>query len=264
MHDGTPQVRSASSRPLPLQQRFTEAGLDWIVPDWPAPPNVHALSTTRRGRDGRGFDPSESNGEFENARAELRDWVPSEPSWLKQVHGTDVHRVGRVRTFEDGDRPCADAASTRVAGAVCAVRSADCLPVLFCDRAGSVVAAAHAGWRGLSAGILEATIAAMDVRPADLLAWMGPAIGPARFEVGIEVLDAFASHEARDVAAFRQTSKDKWLADLYALARGRLLRAGIDGVHGGELCTYDDPERFYSYRRDRDVGRMATLVWREA
>jgi YfiH family protein len=157
--------------------------------------------------------------------------------------------------------PQADGCVSRAAGHVCAVMTADCLPVLLCDKQGSVVAAAHAGWRGLAAGVIEHTVEAMAVAPDALMAWLGPAIGPDAFEVGPEVVSAFVDqhHEARQ--AFRQTSEQHWLADIYALARLRLHKIGISAVAGGGFCTYSDPERFYSFRRDKITGRMAALIW---
>lgn len=157
--------------------------------------------------------------------------------------------------------PAADAAVTRTPGRVLAVLTADCLPVLFCDRAGSVAAVAHAGWRGLAAGVLEATVAATEVPPATLLAHLGPAIGPTAFEVGAEVRAAFLAHDPAAAGAFVPNGPGKWLADLYSLARLRLAAAGVSAVSGGGLCTYRDSERFYSYRRDGRTGRMAALVW---
>jgi YfiH family protein len=157
----------------------------------------------------------------------------------------------------------ADASFSVEQGKVCAVMTADCLPVLFCDRAGSVVAAAHAGWRGLLDGILECTIAALPVVPGELLAWLGPAIGPERFEVGGEVRAAFVAHDAQAAACFRPHG-DKWLADIYSLARQRLQAAGVTNIHGGGQCTVSDAERYFSYRRDGVTGRMATLIWLEA
>jgi YfiH family protein len=155
----------------------------------------------------------------------------------------------------------ADAATARTPGRVCAVLTADCLPVLFCDQAGTTVAAAHAGWRGLAGGVLEATVAAMAVPAGGLLAWLGPAIGPAAFEVGGEVREVFVGADPAAAAAFVAKGGDKWLCDLYALARRRLALAGVARVSGGGLCTFTDEKRFYSYRRDRSTGRMASLIW---
>ena len=212
--------------------------------DWPAPPGVHALVTLREG----GGDA----GTIE---------LPSAPAWLQQVHGTTVV----VEPDADG-RPEADASVTRTPGKVLAIRTADCLPVVFAARDGSEVAAAHAGWRGLGAGVLEATIAAMRTAPEDIVAWMGPAAGPGAYEVGAEVRDAFLARDAGAAAAFEPTRAGHWRVDLYALARRRMHAAGMraDAIHGGGLCTISDPSRFHSYRRDKATERMATLAWRQA
>jgi hypothetical protein len=237
-----------------------------ILPDWPAPPGVHSLMTTREGGvsgppwtslnlgDHVGDEPAHVAAN----RARLRRQLPAEPGWLRQIHSKRVVELGR-----DSNRE-ADAAFTRKAGTVCAVLTADCLPVLFCDRAGSVVAAAHAGWRGLADGILEASVAAMQVPPGEILAWMGAAIGPQAFEVGDEVREAFVSQHSEAAAAFLRHPSSvpgKWLADLYRLARIRLARVGVDAVYGGGRCTFSEAESFYSYRRDGVTGRMASLIW---
>ena len=236
---------------------------DWIAPDWPSPPRVHAFVTTRNGgvstgpyvslnlgaRVGDDIDAVEQN------RARVRALLPSDPKWLHQVHGTDVVQADRM-----DEAISADAAFTRVRGAVCAVQAADCLPVLFCDREGSCVAAAHAGWRGLSAGVLEQTVAALGVSADRLIAWLGPAIGPRAFEVGADVLDAFARSDPSH-SAFVAVRPGKWLADLFMLARTRLKSAGVTGVFGGGLCTVSDPARFFSHRRDRITGRQAAFIW---
>ena len=235
-----------------------------ILPDWPAPPRVKSGMTTRRGGvsggpwtrfnlgDHVGYDPTRV---AEN-RARLRRQLPAEPGWLRQVHSARVVELGRE------PNPEADAAFTREAGQVCAVLTADCLPVLFCDRAGSVVAAAHAGWRGLAGGVLEATVAAMQVPPGDVLAWMGAAIGPQAFEVGDEVREAFVAQHAEAAAAFvPRPAPGKWLADIYRLARIRLNHVGVQAVYGGGRCTFAEADSFYSYRRDGVTGRMASLIW---
>jgi hypothetical protein len=192
-------------------------------------------------------------------RARLREALalPAEPVWLEQVHGVRV-----VEAAQAGDLPAADAAWTDRPGVVCAVLTADCLPVVFADRAGRCVAVAHAGWRGLAAGVLEATLGQLPVPPAELLAWLGPAIGPAAFEVGAEVRAAFLAHDAAAAHAFvRGRDGAHWFADLYTLARQRLAAAGVHAVFGGGCCTYTDSRRFFSYRRDGVTGRMATLAW---
>jgi YfiH family protein len=197
-------------------------------------------------------------------RARLRAHLPAEPSWLQQVHGTRV-----VEADEAAAPPQADACIARDAGKVCAVMIADCLPVLLCDRAGTTVAAAHAGWRGLSAGVVEATVAAMGCDPSQLLAYLGPAIGPQAFEVQADVLDAFTRVNPRAADFFRARpvpagAPRKWLADLYGLARQRLVGAGVRALYGGVGCTFSEPTRFFSHRRDRRTGRQAALIWLEA
>lgn len=234
-----------------------------IVPDWPAPPRVHALMTTRAGGVSRapwaGFNLGDHVGDdpvhVASNRAHLRTQLPVEPAWLRQVHSVRVAELGRDADLE------ADAAVARAPGLVCAVLTADCLPVLFCDRAGSVVAAAHAGWRGLADGILEATVAAMRVPSGEILAWMGAAIGPQAFEVGDEVRERFVALHHEAAAAFVPHRRGKWLADLYALARTRLVAVGVQAVYGGGRCTFGEAETFFSYRRDGVTGRMASLVW---
>lgn len=243
---------------------------DWIVPRWPAPPGVAALMTTRAGGVSKppfdAFNTATHVGDDPEAVAQNRHLLgahlPAEPAWLNQVHGD---RVARLPV--DG-LPDADASVAYAPGQVCVVQTADCLPVLFCDTAGSVVAAAHAGWRGLAGGVLEATVAAMGVDPGRILAWMGAAIGPAVFEVGAEVREAFVSQHPLAGVGFRPAlpgtldeMPGKWLADIYALARIRLATVGVDRVFGGGLCTFQDAQRFYSYRRDCKTGRMASLIW---
>lgn len=215
--------------------------MELIVPDWPAPSRVRALMTTR-----------------DTDIAALH--LPEAPRWLTQVHGTGVARLGGEGQAE----PEADASFTTEPGVVCVVKSADCLPVLLCDDAGTVVAAAHAGWRGLAAGVLEATVGALPVAPAALMAWMGAAIGPRSFEVGPEVREAFVSRHAAAAGAFTPgRAPGKVLADLYALARLRLGAAGVSRVFGGGFDTFSDPARFFSYRREGRTGRMAALAWIE-
>ncbi len=243
----------------------------WIVPDWPAPPNVRALITTRAGGVSRGAYAGlnlglRSGDEVEAVRrnrASLRHWLPAEPLWLRQVHGTTVAEADAME-----GSPEADAAVARRPGAVCAALSADCLPLLLCDQEGTVVAAAHAGWRGLCSGVIEQTLRAMDRPPQALLAYLGPAIGPAAYEVGAEVRAAFIAAgregDPESAAAFAPGKPGKFYADLYALARRRLARGGVERIYGGGYCTYTERERFYSYRRDGATGRMASLVWIEA
>jgi YfiH family protein len=245
-----------------LRARVAAAGLDWIVPDWPAPPQVCALSTTRNARAGETFDLTRSDPQFETAHSELRRWLPADPIWLAQAHGIAICDADAVRALGSRDLPEADGAVARAPNTVCAVHSADCLPVLLTNTQGSVVAAAHAGWRGLAAGVIEATLASMRTPPATVLAWLGPAIGPQAFEVGADVLAAHCADDPGALQCFAPRRPGKWLADLYALARRRLERAGVVAIHGGGRCTLSEPGTFYSYRREgAAVGRMATLIW---
>ena len=237
---------------------------DWIVPDWPAARPVKAIITTRRGGVSTGTYASMNLGDAvgddaervaENCRR-LQVSLPSPPKWLHQIHGNTVVCAKTI------DQPVeADASTTTRPDTVCAIMAADCLPVLLCDRTGSVVAAAHAGWRGLSSGVIENTVNAMGRAGNELMAYLGPAIGPTAFEVGEDVRAAFLSHDMRAGSAFRQHRKGKWFADLFSLARQRLHATGVSAVYGGTHCTYTDPERFFSHRRDRVSGRMAALIW---
>jgi YfiH family protein len=242
---------------------------DWIVPEWAAPANVKAFVTTRAGGVSRppydtlnvGFSTDDDPEAVRENRARLDAWLPTPPRWLKQVHGA---RVLEAQTVQD--RPEADASFTRERGAVCVIQVADCLPVLLTDRSGSVVAAAHAGWRGLASGVIDNTVAAMTrdgTAAEELLSYIGPGIGPSAFEVGNDVREAYVAKDAGAEAAFAPLAAGKWLANLPALARRALMRCGVNTIHGGDICTYSDPARFYSYRRDRTTGRMAALIWRE-
>jgi YfiH family protein len=243
------------------------AGPAWITPEWSSPPGVHALSTLRHHGAGRGSYASlnlarhvgDDDAVVSRNRRSLRlaAALPDEPLWLEQVHGSDV-------VVHDGAHqasPRADAAVAFEPGRVCAVMTADCLPVVFSDRAGSRVGVAHAGWRGLAAGVLEATIAALQTDAAQLLAWLGPAIGPAAFEVGPEVREAFVARHAENAGCFTTNAAGRFQADIYALARTTLQLAGVAAISGGGCCTYIDAARFFSFRRDRATGRMATLAW---
>lgn len=245
---------------------------DLIIPDWPAPANVRAFFTTRSGGVSRGPYASlnlgahvgdEPHSVAENRRR-VGTLLPAAPVWLNQVHGVNVVRAESLLGSTATVVP-ADASVTAQHAVPCAVIVADCLPVLFSTKDGSQVGAAHAGWRGLLNGVLERTVEALGNDPADVIAWLGPAIGPNAFEVGAEVLAAFVSAEANDASAFRATSerRDKFLADIYALARARLRRAGIREIYGGGFCTVSDFARFFSYRRDATTGRMAGLIWIE-
>jgi polyphenol oxidase len=242
---------------------------DWIVPDWPAPANVKAFITTRTGgvsvgphaSFNLGLRADEDPHTVAQNRALLQQHLPQPPKWLRQMHGT---RVVNADTLAGS--PDADASVARISGTVCAVMIADCLPVLFTNRAGTRVAGAHAGWRGLSGGVLANTVQALceaGDAPQDLLAYVGPGIGPSAFEVGADVYDAFTTQDADARHAFVPHKPGKWLADLFTLARRALARAGVTEIYGGGMCTYADPERFYSYRRDKVTGRMAAFIWRE-
>jgi YfiH family protein len=236
----------------------------WIGADWPAPALVRAAVSTRLGGVSQApyaeFNLAEHVGDDPAAvrenRARLRRLLalPAEPHWLSQVHGITVSTDGQVCSE-------ADASVTHQAGQVCVVMTADCLPILFCDRAGSVVAAAHAGWRGLATGVIAETILRMGVDPTQLMAWLGPAIGPRAYEVGAEVRSAFVGLHEDFTRAFVAHAPGKWLMDLYLTARLQLDRLGLTQVYGGEYCTFTDPQRFYSYRRDGVTGRMASLIW---
>lgn len=243
----------------------------WLLPDWPAPAKVRGFMTTRAGGVSQppyaSFNLAGHVGDDILAVAEnrsiLRRHLPAEPLWLVQVHGSRVAEAGI-----DAEGVEADACVARTPGRVCAVMTADCLPVLFCDTAGTVVAAAHAGWRGLAGGVLERTVEAMRVAPGEIMVWLGAAIGPDNFEVGPEVREAFIEHDPLAATAFRPAlpgtldeAPRKWLADIYVLARLRLARLSVTQVYGGGLCTLRDAERFYSYRREQKTGRMASLIW---
>ena len=240
---------------------------DWIVPDWPAPARVKALITTRAGGFSTGPYASLNLGSrtgddadiVTRNRARLREVLPNEPRWLKQVHGNKVVDADAPTTGV----PEADACVARAPGTVCAVLVADCIPVLLSNRAGSVVAVAHAGWRGLAHGVIERAVEATGEPPDELLAFLGPGIGPLAFEVDADVRNAFVSNAHQDTEAFAPHVPGKWLADLFMLARHRLHRAGLSRISGGGLCTYTHAERFFSYRRDRTTGRMAALIWLE-
>ncbi len=239
-----------------------------IEPDWEAPPGVRAAFTLRAG--GVSAPPYDSFNcathvgddpqAVERNRARLRERLalPCEPVWLEQVHGRRAVELGAG----GGPAGAADAAVTREAGRVCVVQVADCLPVLLAARDGSAVGAAHAGWRGLAAGVLESALRALGAAPGEVLAWLGPAIGPRHYEVGAEVRDAFTGADPGAAAAFTPNARGRWQCDLYALARQRLAALGVARVSGGRWCTYADSARFFSFRRDGRCGRMAALIWR--
>lgn len=243
-------------------------GLRFLQADWPAPVRVRtAVSLRQGGISDAPYDSLNLGGHVgddpaavaENRRR-LRETLqlPAEPCWLSQVHGTAVLSLDETSRAAGAE---ADACWTARRGAVCAILTADCLPVLFCSRDGTVVAAAHAGWRGLAAGVLEATIKALPVAPQNLLAWLGPAIGPSAFEVGPEVLTAFSEQDAGIAACFVTGTGGKFKADLYALARRRLHQAGVPAIYGGGRCTYTEAQDLYSFRRSGRCGRMASLIW---
>ncbi|WP_395605704.1 peptidoglycan editing factor PgeF [Pseudomonas sp. B16120] len=238
---------------------------DWLIPDWPAPARVKACVSTRAG--GVSLAPFDSlnlgdhvedslEAVLENRRR-LSEAFDIQPAWLRQVHGTRVVEADPGRTVE------ADGSWTSTAGIACTAMTADCLPALFCDRAGTRVAAAHAGWRGLAAGVLEAAFESLDSAPEDVLVWLGPAIGPQAFEVGPEVREVFMQQLRATAEAFVPShNPGKYLADIYQLARLRLAARGVSAVYGGGLCTVTDP-RFFSYRRSPRTGRFASLIWLE-
>lgn len=266
--------------------------LDIITPDWPAPSNIRAAFTTRTGGVSAGPHASlnlgSRVGDSAEAVAENRRRLsehlklPAEPAWIEQVHGSAVVDVDRLSADSPArtDGPVGDAAVAVRSGRVCVICVADCLPVLFAARDGSAVGAAHAGWRGLAAGVLDSTVRELG-EPSRLIAWMGPAIGPRAFEVGEDVRDAFLRGESirasageadsgaglaaeyPDIAAaFVRNARGRWQCDLYALARRRLLDLGVGGIYGGGWCTFTDPGRFFSYRRDGQCGRMAAMIWK--
>jgi YfiH family protein len=256
-----------------LAAQFAAAGLDWIVPAWVAPREVHAFFTTRDNarsanaspsRPQLGERPDSSDGtrrSMDALASRAKPFLPAPVLWLDQVHGSSVLDIDSA-TLDGGELPRADAAVTRKTDRVLAVRVADCLPVLLTDCDGSVVAIAHAGWRGLAAGILENTVAAMSCDPTRVVAWLGPAIGRTAFEVGDEVRAAFVTTDAAATQAFVAGQPGKWHADLVALARQRLARAGVSDVIADGGCTASEPGRFLSFRRDRTTERMAAFIWR--
>lgn len=242
--------------------------IDWLTPEWPAPPAVRALSSWRAG--GVSTEPFKSLnlgghvGDAPEAVAENRRrlcaaaGVPTEPVWLSQQHGTGV-----LDLDAPGEGRVADASLTRIPGRVCAILTADCLPLLLADDSGRGVAAAHAGWRGLAAGVIEATVDALAVPPRSLLAWIGPGIGRGHFEIGPEVRTELLCGDPEAAAAFDPSPTGRFMADLPWLARRRLERLGIERIYGGGACTYASPEQYFSHRRDGRTGRQATLIWLE-
>lgn len=237
-----------------------------IIPNWPAAKHVRALQTTRLGGVSRppyaslnlGNHVGDAPLDVARNRVLLNTLLPSEPVWLEQIHGTLVANADSA-----GCLPQADACISTHHCAVCVVMTADCLPVLLCDQQGSVVGAVHAGWKGLAAGVIEATVQAMNVPPQNLLAWLGPAISQGAFEVGAEVREVFIAADKQAVGAFVAGQNGKWLADIYALARLRLNSLGLTQIFGGGYCTYREAEKFFSYRREGVTGRMGTFIWLE-
>ncbi|HIO93043.1 MAG TPA: peptidoglycan editing factor PgeF [Leucothrix mucor] len=243
---------------------------EWIIPDWSAPENVKAVMTTRQGGSSQAPFDSMNLGDHvdddlvavQRNRASLKERLnlPNNPLWLTQVHGVSVVNVDDMRGVTHSVE--ADASVTHQAGSVCAVMTADCLPVLFCNTQGTAVAAAHAGWRGLDAGVLEQTVKSLNSSSADVIAWLGVAIGPESFEVGSEVREAFIAKQATASQAFIPSKNEgKWLANIYQLARLRLEAMGVTKIYGGGECSFKDKARFYSYRREAKTGRMASVIW---
>ncbi len=247
-----------------------------IKPDWPAADVVHAFSTTRHSASDMGSSQGvyssfnlaqhveDDSLHVQKNRQQLVKQLnlPAEPIWLEQVHDTAVLNAAQVHMSVDRlTPPQADASYSALASTVCAVMSADCLPILVCNRKGNKVAAAHAGWRGLVAGVIEETLLALDEAPSEILVWLGPAIGPEVFEVGEDVRKAFVDELAASESAFKVSRPGHYLANIYQLARLRLKRLGVDAVYGGEYCTYTDKDRFYSFRREAKTGRQASLIW---
>ena len=240
---------------------------EWLVPDWPAPPNVRAFVTTRAGgvSEGEyasmnlGFSSGDAPERVERNRAIVRDMLPSAPIYLRQLHGIDVATL----TGRESGTVTADAALAAVPGTIAAVLTADCMPLLLADRKGTRVAAVHAGWRGMAAGVVENAVDAMDVAPSEVIAWMGPTIGPDAFEVGPEVREAFVASDPAAAEAFRAHKPGKFMADLYGLARMRLASRGVTHAYGGGFCTFHETGRFFSYRRAAKSGRMGAFIWME-
>jgi polyphenol oxidase len=250
-----------------------QAHLEIMTPEWPAARNVRAAFTLRGGGVSTPpFDTLNLGAHVGDAPGAVREnrrracahmELPDEPAWIEQVHGSEVLELDSLPAGAAGSArlPAADAVVARHAGRVCVIQVADCLPVLFAARDGSAVAAAHAGWRGLAAGVLEATVRRLGEEPRRLIAWLGPAIGARHFEVGAEVRAAFLARDTGAAAAFSANARGRWQCDLAALARRQLAALGMSAVCGGEWCTYADPARFFSYRRDGQCGRMAALIW---
>jgi len=243
--------------------------LEYITPNWPAQKNISCVMTTRKGGFSRnvykglnlGLHVNDDEKYVQENRQLLKDDLnlPNEPIWLNQVHGSQVMQLPYVTD----KNLSADAAYTKEAGVVCAVLTADCLPVVFCDQSGSYVAVAHAGWRSLLNGVLENTLRALPKDNVDIMCWLGPAIGPNKFEVGEEVYEQFVIKDSMHENSFQMQNDSKYLANIYQLAKNVLSTNGVKNVYGGEFCTYTQEDRFFSYRRDGQTGRMATLIWKK-
>lgn len=250
------------------KEQIASLSSTFIYPNWPAPAHVKAIQTTRLG--GVSAAPYQSLNLGDHVkdnphhvahnRQLLNTFVPSVPVWLNQVHGVRVIDAALSSCVES-----ADASFSTKKNVVCVTMTADCLPVFLCDKAGTVVAAVHAGWRSLCDGVIEQTIKSMPVEASELMAWLGPAIGPEAFEIGGEVRAQFIAQDAQAESAFKpKANTDKWLGDLYSIAKQRLANMGVPAVYGEPNCTYSNPDKFFSFRRDGDTGRMASLIWLEA
>jgi len=247
-------------------------GVEWLIPDWPAPAAVRALSTFRGGGvstgryaslnlgDHVGDDPERVAENRRRLRVAAR--LPGEPAWLRQVHGVSIADLDGPASGEAGAAPAADGSVTRQRGRVCAILTADCLPILLAADSGRAVGAAHAGWRGLAAGVVEAAVRSLGEPPDSILAWLGPAIGPRRFEIGPEVREALLKGDPGAGDWFERGSGDRYLASLPGLARRRLERLGIGRIYDAGECTHELGNRYFSHRRDGETGRQASLVWR--
>jgi YfiH family protein len=234
-----------------------EASTLFTQPEWPAPACIKAYTTLRDSQIGYMQRSERSPGNIDRALLKKTLGLPGEPVWINQVHSAIA-----VEAIASNEGAQADAVFTAETNRVCAILTADCLPLLICNRQGTQVAAIHAGWRGLANGVIEATIAALSLPPEDILVWLGPAIGPAKFEVRKDVYDAFTQKDQQAADAFQQISDTQWLANIYALARLRLQKFHITHIYGGDLCTHSDQERYFSYRRDgKIIGSITSLIW---
>ena len=256
------------SWPGSMRATLRDHAATWITPDWPAPERVRAFVTTRAGGVSEGAYASLNLGarsgddalHVARNREIVATHLPRMPRWLAQVHGIDVADLDAEPI---PGAPIADAAISRSAGTVCAVLTADCMPLLLCEQDGRCIGIAHAGWRGMAAGVIERTVAALGCAPVRVMAWMGPTIGPSAFEVGPEVREVFLASDPGAGEAFAVHKPGKYFADLYDLARRRLASAGVTEIHGGEFCTHTEVDRFFSYRREPRSGRMGAFIWLE-